>query len=145
MTTFWLSDLLNFFCTTCFDLLALITCWLRLNFILIRTDLLFISIEAALRKPLTYDDYPVQSHPTPSFCSPSSRKAQNDFRRTRKISHELGWTNMNQYVNVSDQTSTFTHEIKMLTSICWIYFLAFNVPDMTKRDGWIQNFWKKET
>ena len=31
MTTFWLSDLLNFFCTTCFDLLALITCWLRLQ------------------------------------------------------------------------------------------------------------------
>ena len=47
------------------------------------------------------------------------------------------------YVNVSDQTAIFTHETKMLISICWKCFLAFIVLKMTKTAGWIQNFKKK--
>ena len=39
------------------------------------------------------------------------------------------------YVNVSDQTSIFTRETKMLISTCWKCFLAFNVLNMTKTDG----------
>ena len=41
----------------------------------------------------------------------------------------------NSYVNVSDQTSIFTHETKMLILICWKCFLAFNVLNMTRTDG----------
>ena len=45
----------------------------------------------------------------------------------------LVWlSNKYEYVNVSDQTSIFTHEIKMLISICWKYFLAFNVLNVTR-------------
>ena len=47
------------------------------------------------------------------------------------------------YVNVSDQSSIFTHETKMLISICWKSFLAFNVLHMTRTDGWIQNLKKR--
>ena len=47
------------------------------------------------------------------------------------------------YVNVSDQTAIFTHKTKMLILICWKCFLAFNVLNMTKTAGWIQNFKKK--
>ena len=36
------------------------------------------------------------------------------------------------YVNVSDQSSIFTHETKMLILIC---FLAFNVLKMTRTEG----------
>ena len=36
------------------------------------------------------------------------------------------------YVNVSDQSSIFTNETKMLISIC---FLAFNVLNLTRTDG----------
>ena len=36
------------------------------------------------------------------------------------------------YVNVSDQSSIFTQETKMLISVCWKCFLAFNVLNMTK-------------
>ena len=49
------------------------------------------------------------------------------------------------HVNVSDQTSIFTHETKMLSLICWKCFLAFNVLNMTRTDGWIQKLMKKET
>ena len=48
------------------------------------------------------------------------------------------------YVNVSDQSSIFTHETKMLIWIRWKCFLAFNVLNMTRTDGWIQNFSKKK-
>ena len=47
------------------------------------------------------------------------------------------------YVNVSDQTAILTHEIEMLIWIFWKCFLAFNVLNMTRTDGWIQNFSKK--
>ena len=46
-------------------------------------------------------------------------------------------------MNVSDQTAIFTHKTKMLISICWKCFLAFNVLNMTRTDSWIQNFQKK--
>ena len=39
----------------------------------------------------------------------------------------------NLYVNVSDQTAIFTHETKMLISICRKYLLAFNVLNMTEQ------------
>jgi len=53
-----------------------------------------------------------------------------------------------QYLNVSYQTANFTHKIKMLISICWECFFsfliaAFNILNMTRADGWIQNFSKK--
>ena len=39
----------------------------------------------------------------------------------------LVWlSNKYEYVNVSDQSSIFTHEIKMLILICWKCFFAFN-------------------
>ena len=43
--------------------------------------------------------------------------------------------NKYEYVNVSDQSSIFTHEIKMLFLVCWKYFLAFNVLNVTRTDG----------
>ena len=47
-------------------------------------------------------------------------------------------------MNVSDQSSIFTHEIQMLISIYWKCLLAFNVLNVTKTDGWIQNFKKRD-
>ena len=61
------------------------------------------------------------------------------------ISKNCCWGKKHLYVNVSDQTSTFTHKTKMLISICWKCILTFNVLNMTKTDGWIQNFKKQET
>ena len=48
------------------------------------------------------------------------------------------------YVNVSDQTAFFTHKTKTLISILLKCFLAFNVLNMTKTAGWIQNFKKRD-
>ena len=42
------------------------------------------------------------------------------------------------YVNMWDQSSIFTHETRMLISILWKCFLAFNVLNMTRTDSWIQ-------
>ena len=38
------------------------------------------------------------------------------------------------YMNVSDQKAIFTYETKMLISIFWKYFLAFNVLNMTRTE-----------
>ena len=51
----------------------------------------------------------------------------------------------NAWVNVSDQSSIFIHRTKMLISKCWKYFLAFNVLNIKRTDGWLQTFPKKET
>ena len=40
--------------------------------------------------------------------------------------------------------TNFHPQTKMLISICWICFLVFNVLNMTRTDGWIQNLSKKE-
>ena len=47
------------------------------------------------------------------------------------------------YVDMSDQTANFTHETKMLISLCWKCSLAFNELNMMRTDSWIQNFSKK--
>ena len=54
-------------------------------------------------------------------------------------------TPKNIYVNVSDQSSIFINQTKILILICWKCFWAFNVLNMTRTDGWLQNFSKKET
>jgi len=42
----------------------------------------------------------------------------------------LVWlSNKYEYVNVSDQTSIFTYEIKMLIWICWKYFFSFQCTE----------------
>ena len=43
--------------------------------------------------------------------------------------------NKYEYVNVSDQSSIFTHETKMLISIFWKCVLDFNELNMMRTDG----------
>ena len=47
-------------------------------------------------------------------------------------------------VNVSVQTSFFTHKTKMLILMCWKCFSAINVLNMMRKDGWILNTSKEE-
>ena len=49
---------------------------------------------------------------------------QSKNLRSLTISVEGKFYKVLTYVNVSDQSSIFTHETKMLISICWICFLA---------------------
>ena len=65
---------------------------------------------------------------------------QSKNLRSLTISVEGKFYKVLTYVNVSDQSSILTHETKMLISVCWKSFLAFNVLHMTRTDGWIQNF-----
>ena len=77
---------------------------------------------------------------SPRICNPTLCQIQTHFHKYKLKAHIAKYKVADivlEYVNVSDQTSIFTHETKMLKCdlICWKSFLTFNVLKMTRTDG----------